>query len=70
MNGDKRRFLFVSITGLISDIAWQVAKEAEGEERLPNRRTRSTMMPRSSLYRSMQPSFSRKASPRKCTSKT
>jgi len=27
MNGDKRKFLFVSITGLISDIAWQVAKE-------------------------------------------
>ena len=27
MNGDKRNFLFVSITGLISDIAWQVAKE-------------------------------------------
>src|SRR5262249_15929023 len=27
MNGNKRRFLFVSITGLISDIAWQVAKE-------------------------------------------
>ena len=27
MNGDKRKFLFVSITGLIGDIAWQVAKE-------------------------------------------
>ena len=27
MNGDKRKFLFVSISGLISDIAWQVAKE-------------------------------------------
>ena len=27
MNGDKRKFLFVSITGLISDIAWQVLKE-------------------------------------------
>ena len=27
MNGDKRKFLFVSTTGLISDIAWQVAKE-------------------------------------------
>ena len=27
MNNDKRKFLFVSITGLISDIAWQVAKE-------------------------------------------
>jgi phosphoribosylamine---glycine ligase len=27
MNGDKRKFLFVSITGLISDIAWQVVKE-------------------------------------------
>jgi len=27
MNGDRRNFLFVSITGLISDIAWQVAKE-------------------------------------------
>jgi phosphoribosylamine--glycine ligase len=27
MNGDKRKFLFVSITGLISDIAWQVTKE-------------------------------------------
>ena len=27
MNSDKRKFLFVSITGLISDIAWQVAKE-------------------------------------------
>src|SRR5262249_24399847 len=26
-NGDKRKFLFVSITGQISDIAWQVAKE-------------------------------------------
>ena len=28
MNGDKRKFLFVSISGLISDIAWQVAKES------------------------------------------
>src|SRR6186997_3067434 len=27
MNGDKRKFLFVSISGLISDIAWQVTKE-------------------------------------------
>ncbi len=27
MNGDKRKFLFVSLSGLISDIAWQVAKE-------------------------------------------
>ena len=27
MNGDKRNFLFVSLSGLISDIAWQVAKE-------------------------------------------
>src|SRR5262249_8126426 len=27
MNGDKRKFLFVSITGLIGDIAWQVVKE-------------------------------------------
>jgi len=28
MIGDKHKFLFVSITGLISDIAWQVTKEA------------------------------------------
>lgn len=27
MNGDKRKFLFVSLSGLISDIAWQVVKE-------------------------------------------
>ena len=27
MNGDRRNFLFVSLSGLISDIAWQVAKE-------------------------------------------
>ena len=27
MNDDKRNFLFVSLSGLISDIAWQVAKE-------------------------------------------
>jgi len=27
MNGDKHKFLFVSISGLISDIAWQVVKE-------------------------------------------
>ena len=27
MNGDKRNFLFVSLSGLIGDIAWQVAKE-------------------------------------------
>ena len=27
MSGDKRKFLFVSLSGLISDIAWQVAKE-------------------------------------------
>src|SRR5690242_10808818 len=27
MNGEKHKFLFVSITGLISDIAWQVVKE-------------------------------------------
>src|SRR5262250_981304 len=27
MNDNKRKFLFVSISGLISDIAWQVAKE-------------------------------------------
>jgi phosphoribosylamine---glycine ligase len=26
-NGDKQNFLFVSLSGLISDIAWQVAKE-------------------------------------------
>ena len=30
MNGDKRKFLFVSISGLISDIAWQVSKEGHG----------------------------------------
>ena len=29
MNDDKRKFLFVSITGLISDIAWQVVKEGQ-----------------------------------------
>ena len=27
MDGGKRKFLFVSLSGLISDIAWQVAKE-------------------------------------------
>ena len=27
MNGEHRKFLFVSFTGLVSDIAWQVAKE-------------------------------------------
>ena len=27
MSDEKQKFLFVSITGLISDIAWQVAKE-------------------------------------------
>lgn len=27
MNAEQRKFLFVSLTGLVSDIAWQVAKE-------------------------------------------
>jgi phosphoribosylamine--glycine ligase len=27
MNEDKRNFLFVSLSGLISDVAWQVSKE-------------------------------------------
>jgi hypothetical protein len=34
------------------------------------RRSRSTMMQRSSPYRSMRPSSSRKASPKRCTSRT
>jgi phosphoribosylamine--glycine ligase len=34
MNGDRRNFLFVSLSGLISDIAWQVAKEGHAVEYL------------------------------------
>ena len=34
---DKKNFLFVSLTGLISDIAWQVSKEGhEDSDRLHN----------------------------------